>query len=255
MLCRMMRDKIRVLGAALYCVRTDIAYLMQNQKAITRYRPGSRRHFLSEILQRCGHRVTTQQTDEWIHNAIMANVNDDANRTIEQKKKRIKRKHNKFLKSFGDGRECLNHYKSGGKKIKQDPDLLQDSQDKGADVETESYPATEMALKKFSIGGLKTITLRVLKSVHTNVVEATQHIPITGRGQKQAWMTLLLELVAEHNISTLSAPIEGNPKPQPNANANPYPYPTRTSVSDDTSTGAGICCSFAGNCESASTSL
>ena len=28
MLCRMMRDKMRVIGAALYCVRTDIAYLM-----------------------------------------------------------------------------------------------------------------------------------------------------------------------------------------------------------------------------------
>ena len=36
MLCRMMRDKTRVLGAALYCVRTDIAYLMQNQKSMTR---------------------------------------------------------------------------------------------------------------------------------------------------------------------------------------------------------------------------
>lgn len=34
MLCKMMRNKIRMLGAALYCVRTDIAYLMQNQKCV-----------------------------------------------------------------------------------------------------------------------------------------------------------------------------------------------------------------------------
>ena len=84
-LCRMMRDKFRVLGAALYCVRTDIAYLMQNQKAQTRYRPEDRRHFLSSILQRSGHVVTTKQTDEWINEAEQKNIAGDSNRTTEER--------------------------------------------------------------------------------------------------------------------------------------------------------------------------
>ena len=42
-LLHMMRDKIRVLGPPLYCNRSDVAYLMQNQKCLTRYCPGARR--------------------------------------------------------------------------------------------------------------------------------------------------------------------------------------------------------------------
>ena len=188
-----------------------------------RYRPGARRHFLSEILQRCGHHVTAKQTEVWIHETITKNKLDDDNRTDEAKAKRIKRKHSKYLKSYGDGRECMDHYKSGGKRIKrEDVDLMKEQEE---DITTEAYPATEIVLRKFSIKGLRTITERVLKSVNANIPECTNHIPTEGRGQKDAWLTLLLKLAADHNVQNLSVPIEGSPHPQPHLPIAPHTNP------------------------------
>ena len=201
-----------MLGAALYCVRTDIAYLMQNQKAITRHMPEARRHFLSEILQRTGHTVTCHQTDEWINEAVQKNIQDDINRTEEQKKNRIKVKQNKFLKSFGDGRESLNHYKSGGKKIKVEADVMQVDQEQ---EETEAYPVDPTVLKTFSIKGLRTITERVIQSAGGDIRETTNHIPTQGKGQKVLWLKLLHHLIEEHKLETLDVPIAGACKPWP----------------------------------------
>ena len=94
-----MRDKTYVLSAALYIVRSDIAYLAQNQKAITRLIPGCRRHFLGEILQRLGHTVIPRQMGTWINDVVQANKKDDDNRTDEAKEKKIHRKHSTFIKS------------------------------------------------------------------------------------------------------------------------------------------------------------
>lgn len=206
-----MRNKIRVLGAVLYCVKTDIAYLMQNQKVITRYLLQSRRHFLSEMLQRCGHAVSARQTDTWINEANQANIQDDVNRTFEQKQKRIKRKHNRYLKSFADGRETLDHYKSGGKTTKQDPDLMLNPDEE--DEETEKYPATEEVLKTFSIKGLKLIAERLIQKAGGDVRERTQDIPTSGKGQKAKWSTLLWLLIEEQNLQTLDVPITGTHPP------------------------------------------
>lgn len=201
-LCRMMRDKMRVLGAALYCTRTDIAYLMQNQKTMTRYRPGSRRHFLSEILQRSGHVVTRKQTDVWINEAEQANIKGDVNRTHEQKQKRIQRKHNKFAKSSCEGRDSQDHYKSGGKTIKIDPDLLHTEESE----DTETFPATEDVLKQFTTKGLRVIATSLLNGV--DVEERTKHIPTEGEGQKKAWMQLLLTLIQEQQLTEVAVPVD-----------------------------------------------
>ena len=129
-----MRDKIHVLSAALYIVRSDIAYLAQNQKAITRHRPGCRRHFLGEILQRLGHSVIPRQMDAWINEVEQANINDDKNRTVEAKQKKIQRKHSTFIKTCGEAKNSQDFYKSGGKKTQEVVDLLNDDADAGAYV-------------------------------------------------------------------------------------------------------------------------
>ena len=100
----------------------------------------------------CGHVVTRKQTDVWINEAVQANIKGDVNRTYEQKQKRIQRKHNKFMKSSCEGRDSQDHYKSGGKEIKIDPDLLHTKQSE--DMET--FPATEDVLKRFTTKGLHT---------------------------------------------------------------------------------------------------
>ena len=206
MLLRMMRDKIRVLGAALYVLRSDIAYLMQNQKVMTRYRPESRRHFLSEMLQKLGHVVSVKQTDTWINETVQSNLQGDFNRTEEQKQKRIKRKHSKFLKNISEGRDCADHYKSGGKKQKKkketkvDPDLLhiEESED------IENFPATETTLKKFTTKGLRVIST----SLVGDDAELTKHIPTKGKGQKEAWITFLLLIIQERQLTTLPVPVD-----------------------------------------------
>ena len=209
MMCLMMRNKIHVLGAALYCLRTDIAYLSMNQKCITRHRPGCRRHFLGEILQRCGHEVTTKQMDTWIDEAKQALKEDDEKRTPEKKKKRIKRKHTKFVKSCSDGKDSQDYYKSGGKKCVEVIDLLNEgSEDEGGgldDTTTTEYPATESALNTFSTKGLRVITEKLLTDQFR---QRTEHLPTQGRGQKNAWLQFLLTVIKEKKLQTLKVPVE-----------------------------------------------
>ena len=116
----------------------------------------------------------------WLNEAEQANIKDDVNRTHDAKRKRIERKHNKFLKSFADGRKCQDHYKSGGKQIKVDPDLLE-YKDEEEDGDMQNYPATETALKKFTTKGLKIIAGILITQVGGNVQESVQHIPTEGK--------------------------------------------------------------------------
>ena len=111
----MMRDKVRVLGAALYRVRTDIAYLMQNQKCLTRHLPGARRHYLAELLQRTGHTVTPKQLETWICEQEQKNKQDNDQRTPEQKKMRLQRKFGKPDAKTNNrtGKDCDDFYHSG----------------------------------------------------------------------------------------------------------------------------------------------
>ena len=207
--CKQMRDKNRVLGAALYRIRTDIAYLMQNQKAITRYQPGSRRHYLAEILQRCGHEVTAKQVSTWINEQEQGLIKDERNRTDEQKKKNIKRKYNRFKKSCANAKDSQDYYKSGGKQTNTVIDLLDDSDnDEAEDMSTVNYPATDEVLNTFTPKGLKTLAIKLITNIGEEVQERTRNIPTAGRGQKKAWFQLLQTLIREQNLNTLTVPID-----------------------------------------------
>lgn len=214
MLIRSMRDKVRVLGAALNCVRTDIAYLMQNQKCITRRQPASRRHYLAELLQRCGHVVTQDQLQEWISEAEQNNIKDDNMRTPEQKKRRMERKFGTDKsKSTNNhtGKDCDDYYHSGGKGTAEQPiDLLQDDpqddqQDDGEDRHSISSDRT--TLNQFSISGLKRIATDLIQKVGGDVSARTQDIPTTGRGQKKAWLDMCMDLIGEQQLMKLQVPV------------------------------------------------
>ena len=146
--------------------------------------------------------VTRKQTDVWINEAEQANIKGDVNRTHEQKQKRIQRKHNKFAKSSCEGRDSQDHYKSGGKTIKIDPDLLHTEESE----DTETFAATEDVLKQFTTKGLRVIATSLLNGV--DVEERTKHIPTEGEGQKKAWMQLLLTLIQEQQLTEVAVPVD-----------------------------------------------
>ena len=215
MMLLQMRNKIRVLSAALYIVRSDIAYLAQNQKAITRHRPGCRRHYLGEILQRLGHTVIPRQMDTWINDAVQANKKDDDNRTDEAKAKKIHRKHSTFIKTCGEAKkDSQDFYKSGGKKTQDVVDLLNDNEDvvddEGAvaDGSTLQIPATDEALSQLTPKGLQTVTANLITASGGVVEERTSHIPRQGKGQKAAWMQLCREIVVQQKLTTINVPVE-----------------------------------------------
>ena len=215
-----MRDKSSVLSAALYIVRSDCAYLAQNQKAITRHRPGCRRHFLGEILQRLGHSVISRQMNTWINGAKQANINDDKNRTVEAKKKKIQRKHSTFVKTCGEAKNSQDFYKSGGKKTQEVIDLLNDDPVDDVDADdvaeeitndmgsTIQMPATDESLKLLTPKGLALVTTNLITASGGEVEKVTSHIPKQGKGQKAAWMQLCHELIVQHKIETLTVPVE-----------------------------------------------
>ena len=215
-LMHMMRNKIRVLGAALYCTRTDIAYLMQNQKCLTRYRPGARRYFLAELLQRTGHEVTQHQLDTWINEARQSNIKDDRNRAPEQKKRKMDRRFGKSAKTNNHtGKDCDEYYHSGGKSVADVVDLLQDSEgdedeDNGDDADLqdkEHYPTEIATIKKFSTKALKVICQQLIEQVGGDVAQRTQDIPTEGNGQKKAWLDLCTALIAEQKLIKLHVPV------------------------------------------------
>ena len=219
MMLLQMRDKIRVLSAALYIVRSDIAYLAQNQKAITRYRPGCRRHYLGEILQRLGHAVIPRQMDTWINDAVQGNKKDDDNRTDVAKKKKIQRKHSTFIKTCGEAKDSQDFYKSGGKKTKHVVDLLNNEEDDADDGglgqesmrdtgTTIQIPATDEALKQLTPKGLTMVTTNLITASGGVVEERTSHIPRQGKGQKAAWMKLCREIVIQLKLETINVPVE-----------------------------------------------
>ena len=216
MLLRSMRDKVRVLGASLYCVRSDIAYLMQNQKCITRHQPDSRRHYLAELLQRCGHVVTPNQLEEWIQEEEQKNRNDDTQREPEQKKRRMERKFgsNKSNKSSNNhsGKDCDDYYHSGGRGTAAQPiDLLQDDgQDEDTlcdDEDRLDFPSDRTTLNQFTISGLKRIALDLIEKVGGNVNARTNGIPTTGRGQKKAWLDMCMDLISEQELTKVQVPV------------------------------------------------
>ena len=220
-LMHMMRDKIRVLGAALYCARTDIAYLMQNQKCVTRHRPGARRHFLAELLQRTGHEVTQHQVDTWISEAVQKNIKGDTNREPEQKQRKMNRRFGNAAKQTNNhtGKDCDDFYHSGGKSVGDVIDLLQDNGDEDEDnegnadlEEREHYPTDIATVKKFSTKTLKVICQQLIGQVGGDVALRTKDIPTQGNGQKKAWFDLCMTLIAEQGLMKLHVPVSVCPQ-------------------------------------------
>ena len=213
MLCKMMRDKIRVLGAALYCVRTDIAYLMQNQICLTRHLPGARRHFLAELLQRTGHAVTPKQLDTWIREEEQKNLKDDAKRTPEQKQRRIQRKFGqpKGGSNNRTGKDCDDFYHSGsvgGKSVLLPNDLMRELEGEGeGERDVEAFPTDKDTLTQFGTAALRTIAQILIIQGGGDVEDRVKDIPTKGRGQKKAWLELCLKLVSEQNLSKVHVPV------------------------------------------------